>query len=195
MPNVLYWMKSVYEKSQPVIGGSFFYSYRKVFEVAQGLRDWTIPSTGEGGWGYRISRGTYSRNSMQNFQELIKNSMKYPRETKKNSCEIFKGLGFGREISEQCNIIHILPNFQGWSFLKIFFLALKIEFCFTWNFQWYREKSKLFQGVFQKRVCPQPPSPSPLFGFSFWNSPFQNNWLELVLWGTCPERSIENMSR
>ena len=42
-------MKSVYEKSQPVIGGSFFYSYRKVFEVAQGLRDWTIPGTGEGG--------------------------------------------------------------------------------------------------------------------------------------------------
>ena len=29
--------------------------------------------------------------------------------------------------------------------------------------------------------------------FFFWSSVFQNNWLELVVWRTCPERSIDNM--
>ena len=32
-------LKSVYEKSQPVIGGKLFSSYRTVFELVRGLRD------------------------------------------------------------------------------------------------------------------------------------------------------------
>ena len=82
-----------------------------------------------------------------------------------------------------------MRNFQ-WSWV----LALKftkfseVEFCFTWNFQGHREKPKQFQGFFSKKVCPQ--LPPPLFGFSFWNSPwnsqFQNSLLELVLWRHFP---------
>ena len=57
--------------------------YWKVFEPAQGLRDWTIPEkiqTGEGGEGEDIKNfQEYTRNSMQKFQGLIKNKVEFPR--------------------------------------------------------------------------------------------------------------------
>ena len=36
----------------------------------------------------------YQRNSMWNFQELIKNEVEFTRVTKKKSCGISRGLGF-----------------------------------------------------------------------------------------------------
>ena len=57
------------------------------------------------------------RNSMWNFQGLIKNEVKFPGVTKKEKtiCNFLQVLVFGLVISKGCNII--LWNFQGWSFV------------------------------------------------------------------------------
>ena len=52
---------------------------------------------------------------MQNFQWLIKNKVEFPRETKKNSCEMSRGLVF-LVFKFSWDIIYIiLPNFHGLS--------------------------------------------------------------------------------
>ena len=56
----------------------------------------------------------YQRNSMWNFQELIKNEVEFTEVTKKKSCGISRGLGFWSWSSQGCNTI--LWIFQGWSF-------------------------------------------------------------------------------
>ena len=90
-------------------------------------------------------------------------------------------LVFGLEISKGCNI----NNFTKFP---------EVEFSFR-NFQGNREKPKQFHAFFPKKVCPQHPIPSPpVWCFFPRNIPFQNNWIELVLWGTCQERSIDHIS-
>ena len=50
----------------------------------------------------------YQRNSMWNFQELIKNEVEFPRVTKKNWCRIFRGLCFWpRNFSLELRIFEI----------------------------------------------------------------------------------------
>ena len=63
-----------------------------------------IPEKNSKQWGLRIwnSQG-YQRNSLQNFRELIKNQVHFPRLLLIDCC-----------ISKGCNTI--LRNFQGWSF-------------------------------------------------------------------------------
>ena len=66
-----------------------------MFELAQVLPDWTVLEKIQTGGTRRIQNfQEYPRNSTQNFQGLIKNKVEFPRETKKNSCEISRDLGF-----------------------------------------------------------------------------------------------------
>ena len=88
----------------------------------------------------------HSRNSTQIFQGMIKSKVEFPRKTKKNSCEISKGLNFLdlkflRDVAQ----LHNFTKFPG------------VELLFAWNFHGYREKQKKFQGFFFKKVCPQLP--------------------------------------
>ena len=48
----------------------------------------------QGGWGYGISRGGYQRNSMWNFQGLIKNEVEFRWVTKKKWCGLSRSLWF-----------------------------------------------------------------------------------------------------
>ena len=64
--------------------------------VGGGGGDWEMGTYfwwegGKNWWGTHFQG--YLRNSMQNFQALIKNNVEFPRETKENSCEISRGLG------------------------------------------------------------------------------------------------------
>ena len=86
---------------------------------------------------------------MQNFQELIKNNTEYPRNTKKNSCEISRGLCFWLWNFRGINI-HNFTKFPG------------VEFCFTWNFQEVQKKTKTILGV----VFTLPPPPPTLLVFA-----------------------------
>ena len=86
-------LKSVIGKSQPVIVGKLFLFYRAVFELAQGLRDWKKSQHG-GGWLRIYNFQGYSRNSMQNFQGLIKNNMDLQVRPRKIHYEISRGFGF-----------------------------------------------------------------------------------------------------
>ena len=72
----------------------------------------------------------------------------------------------------------ILPKFRGWSFVLL-------------GISRGTEKNKKNCRILIKKVCPQT---RPVCCFS-WSSPFRNNWVELVPWGTCLERSIDFMSR
>ena len=70
---------------------------------------------------------------MKNFQGLIKNKVEFPRETKKNSPKISRALDvlalrFPRDVKN-------LRNFTKFP---------RVELCFAWNFQGYREKQKKF---------------------------------------------------
>ena len=119
--------------------------YRKVFELGQGLRDWTVPEKIQTGGRVRIYNfQEYSRNYMQNFQGLIKNKVKFPRETKKDSCEISRGLDFLTLKSPRDVTYIILPNFQGWSFVLS-------------EISRDTEKNKKNPGIFSKKVCPETP--------------------------------------
>ena len=155
------------EKASQQLVVSYFHSYKAVFELAQGLPDSTIlEKLKQGGRCLRIKNFQgYSRSSMENFLELIKNNAEYTQgRPRKIHVKFTVVLGFDLEISEGCNIL-MLPNFQGWSFLRFFFgLEISeecnihnftkfpgVEFCFTWNFQGYREKPKQFQGFFFKK--------------------------------------------
>ena len=103
---------------------------------------------------------------MQNFQRLMKNKAEFPREIKKNSCEISRGLGFlALKFLRHVTYI-ILSDFQGWSFvLRGIFRGI--------------EKNQKNSRVFFKNVL-NPPS-----WFFFWNIPFQNtidlNWSHKAL--------------
>ena len=110
---------------------------------------------------------------MHNFQGLIKNKVEFPKEIKKNSCNIwFLDLKFPRDV-----ITYItLPKFQGWNFVLP-------------RISRGTEKNKKNSRVLIKKVCPQT---SPVCFFS-WSSPFWNNWVELV--GTWLETSTDFMSR
>ena len=89
---------------------------------------------------------------MQNFQWLIKNKVEFPRETKKNSCEMSRGLVF-LVFKFSWDIIYIiLPNFHGLSFVLP-------------GIYRGREKNKNIPGFFSKKVCPQSLVPCLFFVF------------------------------
>ena len=114
-------------------------------------------------------------------------------------------LVFGLEISKGCNL-HNFTQFPGVELYKVFFgfeiskgyyihsftKFSGMEFCFIWNFQEVQRKTKVIPRVFSKESMS---STSTLLRFFFWSSPFQSNWLELILWSTFPERSIDRMWR
>ena len=81
----------------------------------------------------------YSRNYMQNFQDLIKNKVEFPRETKKDSCEISRGLDFLTLKFPRGVTYIILPNFQRYGAL------------FYPELPGVQRKTKKIQGFFQKK--------------------------------------------
>ena len=158
----LHWIKSLYGKSQPVIGG-------KLFSFSQ-EGQWT--STGSS----KLDYSGKNPKRMQNFQELIKNNLEYPWETKKNSCEISSGLGFWP---------WNLPNFQGWSFVLPEISR---------NTEKNQNNSRVF---FQKRYVFNSPLPSLVFlsGIAHGIAHSKTVYLNWSYGGTFPERSIDHMSR
>ena len=122
----------------------------------------------------------------------------------------FLALKFPRDVTSI-----ILPNFQGWSFIKFFFLAVKFPRDSTYiilpNFQGcsfvlpeifrrYKEKSKQFQGFFQKKVCPQSPTSYWVFSSGIAHSKIIDfNWSYEALaqkeaLTTCQDRAITSFS-
>ena len=168
------------EKASQQLVVSYFHSYKAVFELALGLPDSTIlEKLKQEGRCLRIQNFQGYSSSMENFQGLIKINAEYTHgRPRKIHVKFPVVLGFDLEISDGCNIL-MLPNFQGWSFLRFFFgLEISeecnihnftkfpgVEFCFTWNFQGYREKPKQFQGFFSKKSMSSTPSSTPVSFF------------------------------
>ena len=130
-------LRSAYRKKEQVIGGKLFsfccieqcLNQQRAFEIGV----FQIISKQGGGWNIEFL-GVFTKQHAE-FPGVNQKKVEFPRKTKRNSCEIFRGLGFLalkflRDLSYM-----ILPNIQGGSL-----------FCL--KFPWIRRKNKKIHGFF-----------------------------------------------
>ena len=115
--------------------------FRRIWTtLCRPIKYWAIPEKKQTGQVEDMEFPGYQKNSMWNFQGLIKNEMKFPGVTKKKSCRFSRGLGFGPW------------NFQGITQL----CRISRDGAFVLSGISRGKIPKNSRGFF-KKACPQPP--------------------------------------